>query len=383
MNYTVCNDFPIPFFNNHETPCVSLFMPTQPLVFNRKKDMLAFKNLVKKIEQSLELKYNNKDIKQLVLKLKALEDDVSLWNHTSFGLALFADVNEVMIYLINQEVKELAIVSKSFHIKPLVEYFQSIETFDILALDINAFAIYKANLHHIEQVILPSTVKTSLIDILGSDKTESYLTHGVYGGAHDGSTFHGHGGKSDDIDIDRIKFFRYVDQQVLEHVSKKSQLPLILLAQKNNQFDFKKLSKNSYLMDVSIDGSMKDFSDENVLDSIKAIQLDRFDLMMRNIINQYHTSIHHELGSDQLIIILKALLQGKVELLMIENNITIPGQIDYEKSQIIRSELIDPDTDDLLDDMIEYAIKTGTKVYMLEKEHMPSASAISAIFRFK
>ena len=358
-------------------------MPTEPLVFNRKKDMLVFKNLVKKIEQSLELKYNDKGIRELIIKLKLLEDEVGIWNQTSYGLALFADVNEIIIYILQKEVKELAVVSNSFHIKPLVAYFQSIEQFHILALDIDAYAIYKANLHHIEEVLLPSKTQTSLEDILGSDRTERYHTHGSYGGAHDGSTFHGHGGKSDDIDIDRIKFFRDVDQQVLKYISKPSELPLILLAQKTNQFEFKKLSKNPFLMEPSIDGSMKDFSDDDVLDQIKVIQKDRFDEMMHVMIEQYHTNLHHELASEQLIIILKALLEGKVDILMIENNKTIPGQIDYEKSQIIKSELKDPDTDDILDDMIEYALKTGTKVYMLDKEEMPTTSGVCAILRYK
>jgi len=357
-------------------------MPTHQLITNRKKDMLVFKNLVKKIELSLELKYFQNDTNQLIFKLKELENDIDLWDHAQDGLALFADKNEIMIYLIKKEVKELAIVSKSFHIKPLFEYFQFIETFNILALDIDAFAIYKANIHMIKSVHLPKTVKTTLTDVLGSDRTESYLTHGTYGGANDSSIFHGHGGKSDDRDIDRIKFFRYVDNEVLEHVSKPSGLPLILLAQKKNQFDFKKLSKNPYLIDTAIDGSMKDFSDSSILDFLRIIQNKRFNYELEDIINKYKTKQQYGSSSDQIIIILKAIIEGRVDVLMIESNKIIPGKINYEKSQIIQSKLNDPETDDLLDDMIEYALTKGTKCYILEKEKMPTTSGVAAIFRY-
>jgi hypothetical protein len=382
MNYTLCNTFPIPLFTNHEKPCVTLYMPTHPSITNRKKDILVFKNLIKRIELSLETMYSTKDVIELISKLKDLENDVRLWDHTQYGFVLFADINEVMIYIIQKEVKELAIVSNSFHVKPLYEYFQSIETFHILALDNDAFAIYKADIHTIQKIQLPNTVKTTLTEVLGSDHTESYLTHGTYGGASNHSIFHGHGGKSDDKDIDRIKFFRHVDSQVLEHISKPSEFPLILLAQKSIQHDFKHLSQNSYLIDSAIDGSMKDFSESDVLNYLKVIQDSRFDSMMEDIFNQYNSKIQYESSSDQIIIILKAIIESRVHVLMIEKNKMIPGKIDYEKGQIIQKELNDPDTDDLLDDMIEYALTKGTKCYILEKEKMPTTSGVAAIFRY-
>ncbi|MCF7932210.1 MAG: hypothetical protein K9K93_03485 [Acholeplasmataceae bacterium] len=383
MNYSFSSVFPNQLFTKHEKPCISIYMPTRPLIFDRKKDRLVFKNLVKEVGHSLELTYDHPDIVHLLSQIKALEYDVDLWNQTKNGLVLFADVNHIVIYLIESEVKPLAIVSTSFHIKPLFEYYQSIETFNVLALDSDAFAVYEGNLHHIESVQLSSDVKTSSKEVLGSDHTESYQTHGVYGGAQDGSTFHGHGGKSDDLELDRMKFFRYVDRHVLEHVSKNLKHPLILLAQKSNQSDFKKISNNPYLIETCIDGTIKDINEQDLKGFLKVINDSRFDMMMASVIDQYNIGLNRDLSSEQLIIILKALLMGKVDTLMIEKNKRIPGRIDHEKSQIIPSELSDPDTDDLLDDMIEYALTTGTQIYILDKDKMPSTSGVAAIFRYK
>lgn len=229
---------------------------------------------------------------------------------------------------------------------------------------------------------LPSTVKTTSKEVLGKEHTESYQTHGTYGGAEDGSTFHGHGGKSDEIDIDRLNFFRYVDKTVLEEVSKQHPYPLILFAHKEHHHVFKDLSKNPHLIDESMDGSMKDVSNKALKQTIYEINQNRFKNILNQLIEQYHTLKQNHLSDDQINTIIKALIEKKVETLLIDDQKIIPGKIDYKQGKIIKSNLSDPHTDDILDDMIELATKAGSKVYVLDEKQMPTDTGVAAIFRY-
>lgn len=380
MKYNIATSFNLPFLFNHEIPCLSLLLPTDQLVFNRDKDRLVFKNLVKEVEKKLKSDYPNIDSETFIKPLNEIEDDISLWDQTLKGFALYADINNIYIYLLQESVQETVMISETFHIQPLITYFQKDAMYDVLALDIDHFSIFKGNMYHIEKTLLPEDVKSTLKENLGYDHTESYHTHGAYGGSNDSSTFHGHGGKADDIDIDRIKFFRAVDEQVLEHVSKLSENPLILLAQKTNQHDFKKLSKNPYVLDFSIDGSVKDFSYEQLLEILNAYQTDQFNQAMTEILNTYHELLHHARSSDQMDAIKTALISGQVDILMIEKNQVISE--DKEQNPLDEDNL-NQISSDVLDMMIDTAFKLGTKVYLLESDQMPTTIGICAIYRYK
>jgi len=357
-------------------------MPTHRLIFDNTKDVLVFKNLAKEAKVSLEQKYSDKDIKPLVSLLKQMEDDAELWSHSKDGLVLFATLDEMIIYRIEKDLKPISIVSSSFHIKPLVQYYQAMETFTILALEAESFALYIGNHLEMNPMVLSENVETTLAEVLGTQHTENYQTHGVYGGASDGSTFHGHGGKSDEVEIDRAKFFRHVDRFVTEEISKKLELPLILVAHKEHQTDFKKLSINPFILEKCIDGSYGDFPEDKIQNEIMKINDKRFSIVIDQAIERYHNLTNKDLSSDQLIIVLKALLESRVDTLLIEEDKMIPGKIDKEKHQIVASDLNDPQTDDLLDDMVQHTYLTGSKVFILKKDQMPTSSGVAAIFRY-
>lgn len=383
MKYNIAKSFKLPFIFDHETPCLTLLMPTDQLVFNREKDRLVFKNLVKDAEKRLKFDYPHVDVEAFIKPLNELEEDMSLWDQTLKGIALYADINDIYIYLLQESVQERVIISETFHIQPLITYFQKDAMYDILALDIDHFSIFKGNMHHIDKIVLEEDINTTLKENLGYDHTESYHTHGTYGGSGDSSTFHGHGGKTDDIEIDRIKFFRAVDEQVLEHVSKHSENPLILLAQKTNQHDFKKLSKNPHVLDFSIDGSVKDFSYEQILEMLNTYQTDQFNQTMAQMLDTYHELLHHERSTDQMEAIKKALINGQVDVLMIEKNKALSEDREQPLLDENNFNQNNKNISDAFDMMIDTAFKLGTKVFVLESDQMPTSTGICAIYRYK
>jgi hypothetical protein len=382
MNYKICTDFPNELLLKSGEPCISIYMPTHRLTVNYKKDILVFKNLAKEAISSLVEEKPNKDTKPLIELFKRMEEDNDLWNFSLEGLAIFSTLDEMILYRVEKDFQPISIVSDSFHIKPLVFHYQAIETFLILALEAESYALYVGNHLMIKPVVLTDEVKTTLSEILGSHHTEDYQTHGVYGGASDGSTFHGHGGRSDEVELDRAKFFKHVDRFVFEEISKALKLPMILVTRKEHHADFRKLSKNTFLIEDRIEGSFNDFKEEDIKLEIKKINNQRFDIIINQAIENFSNLRNKEQSSDQLIEVLKALLESRIDTLFIEKDKIIPGKINVETQQFEKSDLTDSNTDDLLDDMIQHAYLTGSKVFILEKEKMPTTSGVAAIFRY-
>ncbi|PKK98437.1 MAG: hypothetical protein CVV57_06925 [Tenericutes bacterium HGW-Tenericutes-2] len=382
MNYKICTDFPNELLLKSGEPCVSMYLPTHRLIFNYKKDILVFKNLAKEAIASLEQTSSNRDIKPLIALFKNMEDDSDLWNYSLEGLAIFATLDEMILYRVEKEFQPISIVSNSFHIKPLVEHFQAIETFSILALEAESYALFIGNHHEIKPMVLKDEIETTLSGVLGSHHTEDYQTHGVYGGASDGSTFHGHGGRSDEVELDRAKFFKHVDRFVFEEISKALKLPMILVTRKEHHADFRKLSKNTFLIEDRIEGSFNDFKDEDIKLEIKKINDQRFSFLIDQAIENYGNLKAKEQSSDQLIEVLKGLLTSRVDTLFIEKDKIIPGKIDIESQQMVQSDLEDSQTDDILDDMIQHAYLIGSKIFILKKDKMPTTSGVAAIFRY-
>src|SRR5699024_219656 len=96
-------------------------------------------------------------------------------------------------------VKELAIVTDNFHMKPLIRVFQSADRYHLLGLDRRAFTLFEGTRYGIEQVELHPDVNHTIQQALGDDYAEKLVTTGG-SGPRGKTVFHGFGSKKDIID---------------------------------------------------------------------------------------------------------------------------------------------------------------------------------------
>lgn len=381
MKYKLVSTMPNEFFLDKKGPLVSIYQKTSRISPTNKKDSLVFKNLVKEIELSLKENYTNHEIRPLIEMFELLIKDQLFWRHNYEGIALFATLDECIIYKLKKKMTNLAVVADSFHTKPLLEYFQFNDTYQILDIDGKSFRLFEASPYHLEEIKLNGDIPTTMEELLGDKYTESYLTHGVYGGL--GNTmYHGHGGKQPEIDIDLERFFRLVDAIVLEKVSKVSKLPLILLAPQEYHSVFRGFSNNTYMELEALEGTYELLGPAKIKSDIKRLVKTVFDKKVASLITEFHQSKTKDKSSDQLDIIIPALLTGRVSVLMIEKDKIIPGTVDVGQKKFISGEIKNPKTGDVLDDLAQLALNSGGKVYVLKKNMMPSVTGIAAIFRY-
>ena len=382
MMYEIVKEFPNDIIFENSEPCISLYQSTHRYSPENKQDPIVFKNLIREIENSLKQKYQKNDLNSAMKPFYQIEEEKDFWNNTLDGLAIFANPNKCIVYKLYRPVQELVVVADSFHIKPLIRIFQSVDKYHLLGLSSNDFTLYEGNRYGFEEIEMDPETHRTIEEVLGKQHNDSFLTHGSYGDAGGPAMYHGHGGKKDEIEKDIEKFFRYVDRFVLENYSKPSKLPLILVSLKEHHNIFKRISHNSYLMEVGIKGSYESFGmellTEKAWEIIEPIHLEK----TQNLVNSFENAKANSSSSDDLAQITSAAFDNRVETILIEADKIIPGKIDYNTGKIELGDIEDPDFDDVLDDLAELVLKKRGEVVVLPKERMPSDKGVAAIYRY-
>lgn len=382
MLYEIVNNFPNDIIYEEKGLFISLYQPTHRYRPENKQDLIRFNNLIQKIENSLKERHDEKDIGSIMKPFKNLAEDKEFWNNTTDGLAILSNGDKCIVYKLQRSVEELALVSDRFHIKPLIRYFQSADRYHLLGLDRKQFTLYEGNRYGFEEIELDPDIPRTIEDVLGDQYTDPYLNPGSYGGAGGTPMFHGQGGRKDEIDIDTERYFRYVDKFVLENYSNPMKIPLILVALDEHHGVFNNITNNQHLMENGIkhDYTALDIEQmrEEAWKTIEPFYLEK----TKKIIERYNIERSQSKASDDLAEISRAVVENRVELILLEADRTIPGIINMETGELNRKDESGSKFDNVLDELAQMFFENKGHVVILPKERMPGTTGAAAIFRY-
>lgn len=378
MNYQIVKEFPHPMMEKGKRPVISIYVDTHIKKPDRLENPIRFKNLVKEAQASLKEK-EFKGFKDLFSLFKEMEEDALFWEGATESMAILGDEDECIVYKLPVNVKSLAIVSDSFYIKPLLRSFQSNGHYHVLGLNRDNFVLFEADRYGITEIPVDASDAT-MEGVLGTEKTAPHLSVASIGG--DQSMYHGHGGAKDERKVDQEKFFRHVDTFVLEQYSKKQKIPLILVSPDEHQGEFRKLSKNNYLIDegIKIDGDSLD--KKSLYVKVQDVMQERFKKELKDRMAAFSEAHAKDLGSDDVIQIGRAIVEGKVASLYLEENTVHPGRFDPQLGTVMQGEIADPRVGDVYDDMAEVVLSRGGEVLILSKDEMPTERDLAAVYRY-
>lgn len=368
---------------NKET-CISLYMPTHRTHPENLKDPIVFKNGLKKLKESLLQKHSESEVEILLKPFVALESDKDFWRNTLKGLAVLGTVDTFRTINLPIPIREFTVVANSFHTKPLRKYLQSIERYNVLGLSLHDYQIYEGNRHSLTELELPADIAKNIKDALGYDLTDKHTTVASYGGVGNQASdmHHGHGGKSDEMDIDTEKFFRFVAKTINENYSSSSGLPLILATLPEHQNLFHKVSNILSLLPNGIDVNPKSLDSDELAKHAWKVMEPIYNATIDKICDEYHQAKSKGTASDNMTEVAAAAAAGKVHTLLIEAGLQTPGRIVDNMGSIEKADLSDPEVDDLLDDLGELVIKMGGRVMVLPNEKMPTKTGVACLFRY-
>ena len=368
-----------------QAPCLSIYLPIHQKKDDYLQDKILFKNLVRKIKESLSLKYTAGEVQKHLEPIEALADDNGIWNNTYKGLAIFSSSGLFKVVGVYKSFEELAIVADSFHTKPLRQYLQSHDHFHVLGLTLHDIRLFEGNRHTLTEVDLSADTPKTINEALGDELTEKHSTVASYGGSGGESTpmHHGHGGRKEETKKDSERFFRVVANTIHEHYSKPSGWPLILAALTEHHSLFQKVNKNPLLLPNGITINPSSVSTDLLANMAWEIMEPEYNLKLDSLVERFEQARANGKGSDDYKEVAVAAVEGRVDTLIVEADRIIPVRItNLVTGNTQKKDLTNPKVDDLLDDMGELVLKMGGQVMVLPTGKMPSESGLAAIFRY-
>ena len=358
MIFEKSDQFPNEFMF-HEGVCVSLYQKTHRHSPDNKKDSLKFKNLVKEIKNNLENQYPAINTDEMFAKFKELEEDNLFWKDTKDGLAILATPEEMKIFILEEEVKSNTFVSNRFYVLPLIEYFQTARKYYLLGLGGKDYTLFKCNKAKINEVEIPENDPKTMEEVLGEEHDDNYLTHGTYAGS-DKNIFHGHGGEKDDSDVDLKRYFKFVSKYVEDNYLNEFNLPLILVALKEHQGMFKKVTEKPYWLGT-IDVSFSPNKKHEIYDQANDIIASKQKQKIQDKIDAFGNAEAKGMATEFLSEIAKATYETRVDTLFIQKGINKIGYFDYKTGEMEYGE-DKKYNNDIIDDIAKYIINNNGKV---------------------
>ena len=395
---SLTHDYPAVLLRAYEAPCLSLYQPTHRRHPENAQDPIRFRNLVKKMAESLREKYPSRDIPALLRPFEALAEDHAFWNHTADGLAVLGAPGLFRVYQLQRPVAELVVVADSFHTKPLLRIMQSADRFQILGLSKNVFKMFEGNRDALDEMPPIENVPQTADELMSRDGDDlregahrAYGPSGASNVSYQGAgvkqdagvvTRHGTDVKQAADDRDTEHFFRAVDQAVLKHRSQPSGLRLILAALPQHHHLFRSVSSNPYLLQDAIGNHPDDLSPDVLRERAWRLVQPHYLERLAGLVEAFGAANSSGRGADKLQSIAEAAVAGRIETLLIEADRLVPGRIDNATGAIATGDLNDPEVDDVLDDLGELVLKTGGEVIIVPTERMPTQTGAAAIYRF-
>ena len=179
----------------------SILPTVRGLARKTQQNSIRFKNMLRAAEERLQkVGLRSPDAASLLSSAETLVNNADFWRHQSDGLALFIDPQGNMSrYSVPINFSELVIVTRRFHLKPLLRLLSGDGRFYVLALSQGDLRLLEGTRHSVSEVDL-ADVPTSLAEALSGEVVERQLQwrglgRGGQGGrVHtEGGMYHGHG----------------------------------------------------------------------------------------------------------------------------------------------------------------------------------------------
>lgn len=392
-------------------PCLSLYVPTHRNVPDNTVDLPAFRHLVEALELALSATQSRAASERLLHPFRLLEADRRFWEHTRDGLAVLAAAGWARVFVLQRPVQPLAMVASRFHTLPLVRAVTALDRFDVLALTSRQARVFSGRIWHdqrgatperLDPVPLvpapgrPAVVELVREDVVSAETAEPHRVKHGSGPTGRAATAFVHGGfgaKRDDVDRDTEIFLRHVDEVVHEQVSRRTELPLVLVCQGRLAASFRGLATNPLLVDEHVDVDPHLLPAAALAAAVVPVFARARDARIARDLRAFAEARDRGLGAGDLADVARAAVAGQVATLLVEAERSEAGRLDRSSGTIGFDGPAAGDLsrtgdrpaaggEDLYDAIAETVLAKGGAVVTVPRNALPTESGLAAIYRY-
>ncbi len=355
--------------------CVSLYQTTYMVHPEAEQNPIQYKVLLKQLETELAAHFKGRDYKPVLEAFAPFVADEKFWRYRTPGLAMFWHAGHLHVFDVPRPVPNAVVVADSFHLKPIFRVLQTTDRYNILTLERNTAHVFEANRDAIIPIALDDMPDHSKPHDLGARTRVAEQHFSGFGRAV--VSIHDTDEKADDA-----AYFHQVDQFVDKNVSKRTHLPLVLVALSEHQGTFRKHSKNHLLLPEGVSHSPSHMDPKDLREKTFHVLEKYQHEFVRKQLDNVEAAKAHQKGSTDLADIAVAASTGRVGTLLVDADKKIPGRIDPSNGIIDKEKLANPEIDDVLDDLMEMVFRSEGQVLVLPHALMPVDSGVAAVYRF-
>jgi len=370
-----------------DTPCVSIFIPTNRSG-NFEEDRIRFKNALSDAVDQLtdesilgdKAVEKPKATKYLSSAYELLENE-EFWKHLSDGLAVFAKEGHFSYFTVPVDFPKFVQVHDHFYLRHLLPLLDKDNRFFVLALSMNEVRFFEGRENSITPVIIADLVPMGKEDMMVENEHEPQInTHGGQGGV---SVYHGQGGGKDDKKAELVKYFRTVDDGLMEMLHDED-APLIIYAVDYEIPIYREISKYSNIYDEHISGNPDNEDPVLIHEKAWSVISGHFEDTLKEKLGHFNQSLAEDKASFSVNHIVPAAINGKVELLYADKDTeALWGVFNEQKNSVTIHQERQPDSVCLLNKAAIGTVQNGGDVYNVPREGFPRiASLLNAIYRY-
>jgi release factor family 11 len=367
--------------------CVSLYLPTSPLVENIRANRIVFKDLAKEALSQLreagadkstidsfEERFDHlagedhdvQDEDKIRKRQRAKPDEVeSFWHYQANGLAVLATSGTMRTFRLPNSPKPLAEVADRFHLTPLIRVMTSPHDVFVLALSeesvrmIHAFANFPP-------------VRLQIPDLPRNAEEATRRP-----------SFHVRAPRRrlQNLEGEKVLLHQYVRkvETAIHSVLAGWNTPLVLAAEEPLASMFRSVNTYPRLADELIKGNPDLIMDAELEDAAIPI-LDRlFSRELKAVIALYDELKPRRATTDAA----HAATAGAIDQLLVDLDAVIPGIVSEMDGSVTYSASDDAETYSVVDEVARRALYTGAKVMGARKEELPDQAPLTAILRYQ
>jgi hypothetical protein len=363
------------------SPCVSMFLPTNPGSREQRQDAIRLKNLrTAALEQLIERGLRRPQAESLLEPTAQLLEGTAGERTRGDSLAAFVSEGFMRSYAVPLELSEQLVVNERFFVKPLLPLLHSDGRYYALTLGKSDVRLFESTRDSIRELQLPEIERAPLD---GPKETLQYHAHQAPSMGRGGTKeamFHGQGGPEDREKVDMLNFFHRVNDAV-QQVLHDDRAPLVLVCVGYLAPIYESANSYSGLLDEHASGSPEHWSDEEIRQRTWKVVEPRFARAQEQALGAWGQLQGQGLASANLGEVVLAANAGRVDKLLLRPQATQWGRVDVAKQSVESLAGPQEGAEELLDYAAACTLGAGGEVYTVEA--IPGTdSPIAATFRY-
>lgn len=342
--------------------CITIILNTHRTIPDNKKDPLLLKNLIKEAENRLLADRDKRDAQNLIDRLKNLENEIAhQYNIESLILFVNEEISEYIRLPIH--VENRVVIDNTFHTRDLIRGLHSESNYFVLVLNRQKVRLIEA---YNDKVVEENS------DNFPMENTSLFTTS---------PTESSYSSRESNL---LAEFFNRVDKEV-NNVRRENPLPVLIYSTEANFHDYLKIADDKN----SIIETFVTHTDSNA--NANHIVKEAWEVMRELTIasnNKRKEELLKAVGAGNFMSdlndIWRALQQGRVRTLFIEQGLFQPGIMTENEIQLVAEEnrRNSDVVDDVYDEMIEHNLRFGGDVVFLPKGELDKFNGFGAILRY-